>query len=88
MRLIVLDVEPVDLNEQVDPGTVIARNEDQLAVQTGDGVVEITRLQPDGKREMTAAEFLRGNAVAVGDRHPRALILDDDVDARAPASAA
>ena len=40
----------------------------RLVVQTGGGALEIQRLQPEGKRAMTAAEFLVGNPVRPGDR--------------------
>ncbi len=37
-----------------------------LAVETGDGVLVIRRLQPAGKRVMDAGDFIRGHKVAVG----------------------
>ena len=48
------------------PGTVIVCRQ-QLIVAAGEDAVEIVNLQPAGKRSMTAAEFLRGNRVSVGD---------------------
>jgi methionyl-tRNA formyltransferase len=49
------------------PGTVVDAS-DRLLVSTGDGILEILEVQVAGKRAMSAAEFLRGNRVAVGDR--------------------
>jgi methionyl-tRNA formyltransferase len=49
------------------PGTVLAATK-QLVVATGEGTLGILELQPAGKRTMPAAEFLRGNRVAAGDR--------------------
>lgn len=49
------------------PGTVVDAT-DRLLVSTGDGLLEILEVQAAGKRAMPAAEFLRGNRVAVGDR--------------------
>jgi methionyl-tRNA formyltransferase len=49
------------------PGTIVCADK-QLLVATGDGTVEVAQLQPAGKRSMPAADFLRGHAVAVGDR--------------------
>ena len=49
------------------PGTVLNADK-QLVVQTGDGGVEILRLQAAGRRPMPAAEFLRGNRMQAGDR--------------------
>jgi len=50
------------------PGTVLVADGRRLAVQTGQGPLHILRLQPAGKRKMDVADFLRGHAVAVGDR--------------------
>ncbi|NIP85664.1 MAG: methionyl-tRNA formyltransferase, partial [Planctomycetales bacterium] len=47
---------------------VIAAGESELAVATGEGVLEILHLQPAGKRSMPADQFLRGYPVQVGDR--------------------
>jgi methionyl-tRNA formyltransferase len=40
----------------------------RLVVQAAGGAVEIRRLQPEGKRAMTAGEFLAGNPIQPGDR--------------------
>ncbi|EJL46142.1 methionyl-tRNA formyltransferase [Brevibacillus agri] len=42
------------------PGTIIAREEDGLVVACGSGAVKITELQPEGKKRMSALDFLRG----------------------------
>lgn len=39
----------------------------KLYLGAGDNLVEVTQLQPSGKRRMTAAEFLRGTALWKGD---------------------
>jgi methionyl-tRNA formyltransferase len=50
-------------------GTVVAADPDGgLAVQTGSGTVALGEVQPPGKRRMLAADWIRGRAVAVGDR--------------------
>lgn len=49
------------------PGTVLDASNGLVAV-TGDGALEILELQPAGGRSMSAAEFLRGHRVQVGDR--------------------
>lgn len=43
-----------------EPGTILAREEDGLIVACGDGAVKITELQPEGKKRMSALDFLRG----------------------------
>ena len=46
-------------------GAAICRN---LGVMAGEGtVVEVTELQPEGKRRMSAADFLRGRRPQPGD---------------------
>jgi methionyl-tRNA formyltransferase len=47
------------------PGTVLDTN---LTIACGDGAVRIVELQRAGKQPMSAEEFLRGNALAVGTR--------------------
>ena len=50
------------------PGTVLTADQRLVAV-CGDGrCIEILTLQAQGKRAMPAADFLRGNPVAVGER--------------------
>ncbi len=55
-----------DSLQQSPPGTIVAVQEDLLAVRTGDGATAIETIRPDGKRAMTAAEFLRGHPLRAG----------------------
>jgi methionyl-tRNA formyltransferase len=41
---------------------------DDFSVATGDGTLRILALQPEGKRALTAREFLSGHRVTAGDR--------------------
>ena len=74
LRIIVdnASVRPVKSLSERDnsgyPGRVLIDELDDLSVQTGDGVLAINRLQPAGKRILTAAEFLRGYRVNAGSR--------------------
>jgi methionyl-tRNA formyltransferase len=52
----------------VSPGEIISVSEQGLHVATGRGVLSVDRVQPAGKKSMTAAEFLRGHAITVGQR--------------------
>jgi len=47
-------------------GTVIAVTKDCFEVLTGDGALRIKELQLEGKRKMTAEEFLRGFTLEIG----------------------
>ena len=50
-------------------GTIIEAHGEVLAVAAGNGtVVRILEIQPEGRRSMTAREFLAGHHPAVGDR--------------------
>lgn len=48
------------------PGTIVPSSMGRLLVATGDAPLEIVRIQPSGKRGMTAAEFLRGHPLGGG----------------------
>jgi methionyl-tRNA formyltransferase len=50
-----------------EPGTVVVAK-DRLIVATGRGALELLQLQPEGRRAMPAAEFLRGTRVQSDDR--------------------
>ncbi len=49
-----------------NPGTVAATGPEGIDVQTARGRLRLEVVQPEGKRRMTAGEFLRGRPVAVG----------------------
>lgn len=44
------------------PGTILAADKSGISVQTGDGVLKLTHLQPPGKKPQTAADLLNGRA--------------------------
>jgi methionyl-tRNA formyltransferase len=50
------------------PGTIVGAAGEAIRVATGDGVLSILELQPEGKRVMTAREFLAGHAARPGMR--------------------
>ena len=47
-----------------EPGTVLTVADDGICVQTGDGVLVLTRLQRPGGKRLAVADFLRGIASA------------------------
>lgn len=59
-------LERLDETSAHSPGTVIGVSDAGINVATGEGVVRITELQPPGKRAMSVADYLRGNALREG----------------------
>ena len=68
IRLLLLDVEPVDIQTSAQPGEVISVEQGTILVAATNGAVELRTVQPDGKRPMSAADFLNGHSIRVGDR--------------------
>ncbi len=67
-RLILHRASMADAAARGEPGTILFAEHDRLIVATGNGALQITQLQTEGKRLMTAREFLAGHAIAPGDR--------------------
>ncbi|MGZ4988833.1 MAG: methionyl-tRNA formyltransferase [Limisphaerales bacterium] len=53
---------------QGKPGTVLAADNSGIVVACGADALRIVRLQREGGRQMSAAEFLQGNPIHVGDQ--------------------
>jgi len=61
----------IESNESVSgafPGEILSVDKRKFIVATGCGALAITEVQPENKRRMTSAEYLRGNPVNVGQR--------------------
>jgi len=78
LRLQILDVETPSSEEldilnidqelrNASPGTVIFANTKKVIIRTGDGVLELKQVQPQGKRAMQISEFLCGRKIHPGD---------------------
>ncbi len=68
-RLILLGGRPLPLPEGAEgvrPGTILEAGKEGLLVAAGEGAYLVTRLKPGGKREMEAAEFVRGARLPEG----------------------
>ncbi len=50
-----------------EPGEIVIAHKDVLAVRTGDGLLKLTEVQPEGKKRMEADAFLRGYHPKEGD---------------------
>jgi methionyl-tRNA formyltransferase len=63
------------LSNDAEPGTVLESHGDALTVATGSGTLRLVDVQLEGKRPMSAREFLAGHPLKPGDRfaiRPRA----------------
>ena len=67
-RLKVFGCQAITTPTQAAPGTVIAAAEDGVQVATGKGSVLIRTLQLEGRRPLSAADFLRGHSLQVKDK--------------------
>lgn len=70
LRLQLLSVRVVEqpASAAVKPGDVLELDANEITICCGTGAVQIVQLQPDGKRAMPAADFLRGRKLVAGDR--------------------
>ncbi|MCF6154653.1 MAG: methionyl-tRNA formyltransferase [Candidatus Brocadia sp.] len=69
-RIIILKTQIHDVPKtkiSLNPGMIIEIAQCGIHVATGDGFVCITQLQPEGKRAMSAQEYLRGHKIVVED---------------------
>lgn len=60
MRVILLKTRVAPMDVRQSPGEVVDATREAIHVSTGAGVLAIERLQPEGRRPMTAREFLAG----------------------------
>jgi methionyl-tRNA formyltransferase len=67
-RLILLRSSPSPEPHAAEPGTILEAAGDRLIIAAGQGTVRIRRLQVEGKRAMTAREFLAGHRLTPGAR--------------------
>ena len=67
-RLEILEVVPLPEAGALEAGLVVALNTEGAAfgVKSGEGVLGVSKVQMEGKRAMSAADFLRGQRQFVG----------------------
>jgi methionyl-tRNA formyltransferase len=71
-QLKLLEAVPVPVDDKPGPGSVVtlSGSEAAVGVGTGDGVLGILTVQIEGKKAMSAADFLRGQREFIGTRLP------------------
>jgi len=65
-RLILRRARAVGADTPALPGTIVAAHGEDFIAATGDGLLAITELQREGKRPVTAREFVTGHRNLVG----------------------
>jgi methionyl-tRNA formyltransferase len=73
-----IDVGRVLLDPPLPPGTILEADGDRLIVATGDHALRLIEIQAEGKRPMSAREFLAGHRLAPGDRFAGTIRLETD----------
>jgi methionyl-tRNA formyltransferase len=67
-RLLIHASEVAKLTAAADPGVVVAAAAERLVVATGRDALRLLRVQPEGRRVMSARDFLAGHRVTPGAR--------------------
>lgn len=62
------EAQVLDMDEEVEAGTVVKVEKEGFAVQTGRGQLKVKTLQMPGKKRMDAGSFLRGYHMETGTR--------------------
>jgi methionyl-tRNA formyltransferase len=66
-RVLVTRALAVERRVGETPGTILEADSKELLVTCGKGALLITSVKPEGKREMTAAQYLSGHSLKPGD---------------------
>jgi len=59
LRLNLIEISLASLNKEKGAGTIFSENR-ELFIQCGEGVVQVTKIKPEGKRVMVVTEFING----------------------------
>lgn len=62
------EAKVINENTDSEAGVVTNVTKNSIFVQTGDGLLEILRIQPQGKKEMSVHDYLLGKKINIGDR--------------------
>lgn len=67
-RWMIWKTSPQSVDKHGAPGTIIGVTKQAIQVATGEGVLEMTEVQPANSKRLTVAQFLAGHQVVVGQR--------------------
>ena len=65
---VVLSDPAAEMSQESTPGTAVEVTKSTLKIQTGDGLLSVLELQPEGKKRMPIDAFLRGYPVVQGEQ--------------------
>ncbi len=66
----IIEASPLPGGNNADAGQVVSISKKSFGITTGEGILNILKLQLEGKRVMTAAEFLAGQRDFIGAKLP------------------
>ncbi len=58
--------EPVAESSDAMPGVLVKKDKESIFVQTGDGLLRILEIQPEGKKRMSVKDFMLGHSFETG----------------------
>ena len=64
----ITEAEVLTATGEAEPSTIETIKKDGIYVSTGNGILKIKRLKPEGKREMDAYSFVLGHGLKIGDK--------------------
>jgi len=67
-RVRVWEARPTDRDHNARPGTIVASDAGGIEVACASGTLLLTRIQAEGSKPLSAAEFLNGHRLKPGDR--------------------
>ena len=67
-RVLIVRSRPEPGGGDAAPGTLLGSDEQGLRVACGEGVLRVTRLKPEGRAELDAAEWARGARIQPDER--------------------
>lgn len=67
-RVLLVRSRPEDVSPAAEPGTLLEWNDEGVRVACAEGALRVTRIKPEGRAELDAAEWGRGARLQSGER--------------------